>query len=273
MGEDPSIPPPPTAQGTYHPAAMAERRYDLIGVGYATTRREDSRIAARIHAALDHARTVVNVGAGAGSYEPRERRVIAVEPSAVMAAQRPPELPRAILAEAYPLPLADRSVDGAMALLTMHHWDGQQECGVRELRRVARGPVVILTYDPRASAHMWLMADYLREVAELDRRIFPLPEQLAQWLGAETRIETVPVARDTPDWTLGSFWAHPERVLDPQARAGTSGFARMPTEVVARVVEAVRRDLADGTWDERHGHLREFADYDAGLRLLTHNPV
>jgi SAM-dependent methyltransferase len=252
---------------------MRESRYDLIGAGYATTRREDPRIAARIHAALGEARTVVNVGAGAGSYEPRGRRVIAVEPSEVMASQRPPELPRAILAEAYPLPLADGSVDAAMALLSLHHWDAQQEPGVRELRRVARGPVVILTYDPRVSARMWLMAEYLREVAELDRRIFPLPEQLARWLGAGTVIETVPIARDTPDWTLGSFWAHPERVLDAQARAGTSGFARMPAEVVARVVEAVRCDLEDGTWDERHGHLRDLAEYDAGLRLVTHRPA
>lgn len=248
-------------------------RYDQIGAGYATTRREDPRIAARIHAALGDARTVVNVGAGAGSYEPRDRQVIAVEPSEVMAAQRPPELSRAMLAEAYPLPLADGSVDAAMAVLSVHHWDSQQERGVRELRRVARGAVVILTYDPRVSAHMWLMASYLPEVAALDRRIFPLPEQLAQWLGAGTVIETVPIARDTPDWTLGSFWAHPERVLDAQARAGTSGFARMPAEIVARVVEAVRRDLEDGTWDARHGHLRDLAEYDAGLRLVTHSPA
>lgn len=250
---------------------MAESRYDQIGAGYATTRREDPRIAARIHAALGGARTVVNVGAGAGSYEPRDREVIAVEPSEVMAAQRPPELPRAILAEAYPLPLADGSVDAAMALLTVHHWDAQQERGVRELRRVARGPVVILTYDPRVSSRMWLMAEYLCEVAELDRSIFPIPEQLAHWLGTGTSIGTVPIACDTPDWTLGSFWAHPERVLDAQARAGTSGFARMPAEVVARVVEAVGRDLQDGTWDERHGHLRGLAEYDAGLRLVTHS--
>lgn len=136
---------------------------------------------------------------------------------------------------------------------------------------MARGPVVILTYDPRVSARMWLMAEYLREVAELDRRIFPLPEQLVHWLGIGTAIEAVPIARDTPDWTLSSFWAHPERVLDAQARAGTSGFARMPTEVVASVVEAVRRDLEDGTWDERHGHLHGLAQHDAGLRLVTHS--
>jgi SAM-dependent methyltransferase len=251
---------------------MAESRYDRIGAAYATTRREDPRIAVRIHAALGEARTVVNVGAGAGSYEPRDRQVIAVEPSEVMAAQRPPELPRAILAEAYPLPLADGSVDAAMALLSIHHWDAQQKLGVRELRRVAHGSVVILTYDPRVSARMWLMAEYLHEVAKLDLRIFPLPEQLAQWLGTDTAVETVPIARDTPDWTLGSFWAHPERVLDAQARTGTSGFARMPAEVVARVVTAVRRDLEEGRWDERHGHLRDLDEYDAGLRLVTHSP-
>ncbi len=250
---------------------MAESRYDQIGAGYAMTRREDPRIAARIHAALGESQTVVNVGAGAGSYEPRGRQVIAVEPSRVMAAQRPPEPPRAILAEAYPLPLADSSVDAAMALLTVHHWDTQQEHGVRELRRVARGPVVILTYDPRISARMWLM-EYVPEVAALDRRIFPLPEDIARWLGATTVIETVPIASDTPDWTLGSFWAHPERVLDAQARAGTSGFARMPADVVARVVKAVRNDLEDGTWDKRHGQLCDLTEYDAGLRLVTHSP-
>jgi hypothetical protein len=118
----------------------------------------------------------------------------------------------------------------------------------------------------------WVCRDAPRRPAYRRRRIFPLPEQLARWLGADTVIEAVPISRDTPDWTLGSFWAHPERVLDPQARAGTSGFARMSAEVVARVVEDVRRDLENGTWDERHGHLRDLAEYDAGLRLVTHSP-
>jgi SAM-dependent methyltransferase len=250
---------------------MPQPRYDSIGVGYASTRREDPRIAARIHAALGDARTVVNVGAGTGSYEPRDRRVIAVEPSEVMIAQRAAELPGAIRAGAYPLPLPDRCVDGAMAILSVHHWDQDQERGVRELRRVARDPVAILTIDPEVSARMWLMADYLFEVAELDRRIFPSPGLLAQWLGAETEVQVLPVARDTPDWTLLAFWAHPERVLDAGARSGTSGFARMPPSVVGRVVDAVRRDLDDGSWDERHGYLRELEEYDAGLRLVTSN--
>jgi SAM-dependent methyltransferase len=251
---------------------MFDTRYDSIGAQYAATRREDPGIAALIHAALGQARTIVNVGAGAGSYEPRDRHVIAVEPSEVMIAQRDPGLPPAIPTGAYPLPLEDRSVDAAMAILTIHHWDRDQERGVRELRRVARGPVVILTFDPQVSARMWLMADYLPEVAELDRRIFPTPQTLARWLDAEVDVREVPIPRDTPDWTLGSFWAHPERVLDAQARSSTSGFARMPPGVVNRVVEAVRRDLQDGAWDARHGHLRELEEYDAGLRLLVSNP-
>jgi SAM-dependent methyltransferase len=252
--------------------SVLEPRYDSIGVGYSQTRREDPRTAACIRRTLGSARTVVNVGAGAGSYEPRDRHVIAVEPSAVMAAQRPPELAPAILAGANRLPLLDQSVDAAMAILSVHHWDEDQEQGVREMRRVARGRVVILTFDPQVSARMWLMADYLGEVAELDQRIFPAPELLAQWLGTHIEVEEIPIARDTPDWMLGAFWAHPERVLDPRARAGTSGFARMSAPVVERVVSALGRDLQDGTWDARYGHLRELSEYDAGLRLITSHP-
>src|SRR4051794_15648604 len=178
-------------------------RYDRIGGGYALTRREDPRIAAAIVRALGDARSVVNVGAGAGSYEPTDRHVVAIEPSDVMAAQRPPELAPAIRATAGELPLRDGSVDAAMAVLTVHHWDAERERGVRELRRVARGPVVVLTYDAQVSRRVWLAADYWPELAELDSRIFPPPQQIVQWLGGG-RVETVPIPRDTPDWTLGS---------------------------------------------------------------------
>jgi SAM-dependent methyltransferase len=249
--------------------AWGVARYDVIGRGYARTRREDPRRAARIAAALGDARSVVNVGAGAGSYEPRDRPVVAIEPSDVMAAQRPPELAPAIRASAGALPLRDGAVDAAMAVLSLHHWDAEQERGVREMRRVARGPVVIVTYDPRVSGRMWLMADYLPEVAQLDLRIFPSPRRIAAWLGGAVHVEELPIARDTPDWMLGSFWAHPERVLDADARAATSGFARMPPAVVERVVEAVGRDLASGEWDRRHGHLRDLAELDVGLRLIV----
>jgi len=247
-------------------------RYETIGAGYATTRREDPVLRARILAALGDAESVVNVGAGAGSYEPRDRPVVAIEPSDVMAAQRPRGLAPAIRAFANDLPLRTGAVDAAMAILTVHHWDEGLRDGVAELRRVASGPVVILTYDPLVSGAMWLMADYLVEVAELDRRIFPAPARLAEWLGGDVRIEPVPIPRTCTDWMLGSFWAHPERVLDPRARAATSGFARMPAEVVDRVVRDVGRDLADGTWERRHGHLRALAELDVGLRLIVARP-
>jgi SAM-dependent methyltransferase len=248
-------------------------RYDDIGHGYAATRREDPRLRARIDAALGDARTVVNVGAGTGSYEPADRHVIAIEPSDVMAGQRPAHLAPAIRASAGALPLREGAVDAAMAVLTVHHWDDERERGVRELRRVARGPVVILTYDAEVAAGMWLVRDYLPEVAELDRRIFPAPALLADWLGGRVDVQAIPIPRDTPDWMLGSFWAHPERVLDPAARAATSGFARMDPAVVDRVVAAVSRDLEDGTWDRRHGGLRETAELDAGLRLVVGRPA
>jgi SAM-dependent methyltransferase len=255
--------------GTSTGSGAFRARYDRIGAGYAGTRNEDPGLRARIHAALGDARTVVNVGAGPGSYEPHERYVVPIEPSDVMAAQRPAHLAPAIRATAEALPLRDGAVDAAMAILTLHHWDDGRERGVRELRRVARGPVVIVTYDPRVSGRMWLMRDYLPEVAELDHRIFPLPDEVASWLGGDVSIDALPIARDTRDWTLGSFWAHPERVLDEAARNATSGFARMTPAVIDRVVSAVRQDLASGAWDERYGHLRALDEFDAGMRLIV----
>ncbi len=242
-------------------------RYDGIGHGYSRTRREDPRLRSRIHAALGDARTIVNVGAGTGSYEPTDRHVVAIEPSDVMAAQRSRDRAPAIRATAGSLPLRDASIDAAMAILTIHHWDEEQERGVRELRRVARGPVVVVTYDARVSGEMWLLKEYLPEVRELDLRIFPAPERVAEWLGGAS-IETLEIPRDCEDWFLGSFWAHPERVLDDDARAATSGFARMDPATVTRVVDAVGRDLASGAWDARHGSLRALPTYDVGLRLV-----
>ena len=248
---------------------MSVTRYDEIGVGYATTRREDPRLAAAIVRALGPGRSVVNVGAGAGSYEPDDRHVIAIEPSDEMAGQRPAHRVPAIRAFADALPLRTASVDAALAVLTVHHWDEGQREGIGEMRRVARGPVVIVTIDPERSGQMWLMADYLPEVGELDRRIFPNVDELCAWLGPDATATPFAVPADTCDWTLLSFWAHPERVLDPAARAGTSGFARMPDHVVARVVADVERDLADGTWDARHGHLRSLDALDVGLRIVV----
>ena len=247
-------------------------RYDRIGLSYGATRREDPGLQSLLEAALGAAQSIVNVGAGTGSYEPPSRSVIAVEPSRTMIAQRRGRSPHVLQARADALPLRSQSVDGAMVVLSLHHWDEGQERGVRELRRVARGPVAIVTIDAQVSGRMWLMADYLHEVAELDRRIFPPIERIAGWLGGTSDCSVVEVPRATPDWTLLSFWAHPERVLDARARNGTSGFARMPTHVVERVVSELEGDLKSGAWDGRHGPLRSLESLDVGLRLLVNWP-
>ena len=243
-------------------------RYDRIGRGYSRSRRDEPRFAAALAKALGGAKSLVNVGAGAGSYEPKDRYVLAIEPSDVMAGQREGRVP-AIRANAQALPLRDDAVDAAMTILSLHHWDDGREQGVREMRRVARGPVVIMTYDPRVSGEMWLMADYLPEVAELDHRIFPWPEVIASWLGGDVEIIEVPIPRACNDRMLGAFWAHPEWVFDEGTRNATSGFARQPPHVVERVVAALRSDLDAGVWDARHGYLRALDERDVGLRLVV----
>jgi SAM-dependent methyltransferase len=225
-----------------------------------------------IHAALGDGRTVLNVGAGTGSYEPRDRFVIAAEPSRVMLSQRNNVWSSPVQCSAAPLPLGDNSVDAAMAILTVHHWDDQLTEGIEEMRRVTRGPIVVVTYDVFGCEPMWLTRDYLPEATALDQESFPTIELLDDLLGGGCEIVPIPVRRDTPDWTFASFWAHPHRVLDPAARQGTSGFSRQPTEVVERVVQDVERDLMSGEWDRRNGHLGELDELDVGLRLVVADP-
>jgi SAM-dependent methyltransferase len=253
---------------------MATARYDRIGHGYATTRRPDPTLRALIDRELGDARTVADVGAGTGSYEPAGRHVVAIEPSDVMAAQRPSHLAPALRADAAHLPLRDASVDAAMAVLTVHHWGHDAEAGVRELRRVATGPVLIVTFDTEVTRELWMIRDYLPEIAEQDRRDFPTLGQLARWLGpGRLDVVPVPISRETPDWTLASLWAHPERALDPAVTAATSGFARLAPAVRARAIAALERDLASGEWDRRNGTLRSQDALDAGQRLLVHRPA
>jgi SAM-dependent methyltransferase len=244
-------------------------RYDSIGFGYSQCRREDPSLYEKIVSALESSQTVVNVGAGSGSYEPRDRTVLAVEPSEVMARQRRLGTLPAIKATANRLPFHDKSVDACMTILSLHHWHPSQMVGVQEMRRIARERIVIVTIDPRSSAQMWLMADYFQEVADLDYQIFPLPETICEWLGHTTETDIVPISRDTVDWSLISFWAHPERVLNPAARAATSAFAGQSRPVVDRVVSHVERDLKSGLWEQRYGYLRHLKEYDAGLRMIT----
>ncbi len=243
--------------------------YERVGLGYARRRREDARFAARIHAALGDAETVVNVGAGAGSYEPRDRWLLAVEPSATMRAQRPPDAAPAIAASAEALPLDDDSVDAAMACVTIHHWQ-PRAAGLAELRRVSRGPVVVFTFD---LDHLpaW-QRDYLAEPLQLEYQRFGSPEEVAAELGGRTRIESIPTPADCADGFFEAFWNRPEALLDPEVRASQSLWALLAPGVEERIVERLRADLASGAWDEAHGELREMDELDGSLRLIVSEP-
>ena len=241
--------------------------YDEIGRGYAAVRRADPRIQERLHRALGDSRTLVNVGAGTGSYEPPDRWVLPIEPSAVMRAQRPAHLAPAIDGSAERLPLDDNAVDAAMAVLTIQHWQDPLR-GLGELRRVARSRVVVLTYDNDAAADVWLVRDYVPEVLADDRERFPALADIAEVLG-EVAVEVVPVPADCRDGFLHAFWCRPEAYLDPAVRAGQSAWPRLPAGVEERVVQQLARDLESGAWDARHGHLRRRMEYDAGLRLIV----
>jgi SAM-dependent methyltransferase len=242
--------------------------YDASRAAYTATRRTDPRIAAAIERALGEARTVVNVGAGAGSYESPDREVIAIEPSETMRAQRPAGAPEAIDARAERLPLDDRSVDAAMAILTLHHWD-DPIAGLRELRRVARGPVVVLTFDPDAAESLWLVRDYLPELAEIDRARFPTIEETVEALGGSgVTIERVPIPHDCRDGFLGAFWRRPERYLEPAVRPGISTFGELDPDVLARGLDRLRNDVDSGAWRRRYGGLLALEELDIGYRLL-----
>jgi SAM-dependent methyltransferase len=241
--------------------------YDASRAAYAATRRADPRLAAAIEAALGDARTVLNVGAGAGSYESADREVIAVEPSATMRAQRPPGAPEAIAAEAESLPFADASVDAATAVLTVHHWR-DPERGLRELRRVARGPVVVLTFDPDQVGAFWLVRDYLPEVGELDRARFPPIADLVAALGGGA-VERVPIPHDCRDGFLGAFWRRPERYLEPAVRPGISTFGELDPQVLERALTRLRDDLDSGRWRRRYGGLLSREELDLGYRLVV----
>ncbi len=246
--------------------AVSERvpgRYDRLGVGYPKTRREDPRLAARIHAALGNAHSVVNVGAGTGSYEPRGRAVVAVEPSAVMVAQRPPGAAPAVRAAAEALPFGSHRFDAAMALWTIHHWADPGK-GIAELRRVARSAVIV-TASGRLN-ELWLIRDYFSAIAL--RRPEIQPGHIAALLGGNVRVEPFPVPRDCLDGFGEAFWARPEAYLDPGIRAGMSAFGLLDQAELGRGLRQLRADLRSGAWDARNGHLRQLGELDCGLRLI-----
>lgn len=244
--------------------------YEAPGQVYARVRQPDPRIAAQIHAALGEARTVVNVGAGAGSYEPTGREVIPVEPSATMRAQRPAHLAPAIDGTADALPLDDDAADAAMATITIHQWP-DLEAGLREMRRVARGPVVILTFDPDELANFWL-ADYAPSVLTAESGRQPALERVAAALGGTVTAEPVPVPLDCTDGFIHAFYGRPEQLLDPAVRAAQSSWGFGDPAEIAAGLEQLATDLDSGVWDERHGHLRAQPFSEGSLRLVVGLP-
>lgn len=242
---------------------MSGATYDAIGAGYARRRQADPRIAAQIHAALGDACSVVNVGAGAGSYEPNDRLVQAVEPSATMISQRPTGAAPCVRAAAEALPFANGAFDAAMAILTIHHWSDWR-AGVRELRRVARGRILILTFDVEAS-DFWLMRDYFPDLLALDRQIMPPLAALRDELGQDVHANAVPVPFDCKDGFLGAYWRRPEVYLDPVARRSMSSFARIDA---AAGLDRLARDLESGEWRARYGELLTREALDIGYRLV-----
>jgi SAM-dependent methyltransferase len=237
-------------------------RYDTIGLNYVDLRKPDPRFARAIHAALGQAVSVLNVGAGSGNYEPVDRQMTAVEPSLEMIRKRPASAAKAIQASAEALPFGDAAFDASMAVLTVHHW-ADAEAGLREMRRVTRGPVVLLTFDP--AVHPWLV-DYIPELATLDDERMPKMADYERWLGP-VRVAAVPVPHDCSDGFLYAYWRRPEAYLDARLRSGSSSFWAIDNADAG--LERLRHDLVTGEWERRYADLHALDAYDAGYRLVV----
>jgi SAM-dependent methyltransferase len=241
--------------------------YDQIGTAYRRTRQEDPRLASLIARELQDARTVVNVGAGTGSYEPTDRIVVAVEPSRVMLQQRPPEAAPAVQAIAERLPFGNDAFDAAMAVLTVHHWS-DPHAGLRELSRVARKRIVLFTWDP-SSEGFWLMRDYYPQFLEADRDRLPAVDRLLGFF-EDGQVITVPIPHDCADGFLGAYWRRPEAYLNAEIRSGISSFA------ICRDLSPLQRleeDLDTGQWQRRYAGLLEKEELDIGYRLVVGRPT
>jgi hypothetical protein len=247
--------------------SAGDANYGVIGERYAHFRRPDPRIAKLIETALGTAQTVLNVGAGAGSYEPVDRTVTAVEPSQSMRGQRPPHLPIAIDAVAERLPFADASFDASMSTFSVHQWK-DLSTGLREMRRVTRGPVVIMTCEPTELDRFWLQ-DYCPEVIDVEAGRYPPVERIAGELGRRSEILPVPIPLDCSDGFNEAYYGRPEMLLDPQARLACSAWSFVGDEFVQRFEQTLGHDLRSGRWDERHGPLRTQAVFEGSLKLIV----
>jgi SAM-dependent methyltransferase len=241
--------------------------YDQPGLRYGAMRQADPRIEEQIRAALGEARTVLNVGAGSGNYEPADRTVVALEPSASQRAQRPAGAAPCVIGTAEALPFDDKSFDAVMASLTIHQWP-DLERGLAELKRVARRRIVILTFDPGRIASFWFYG-YLPPRANAERKRMPEFSRLAALLGPDTSFEAVPVPFDCTDGFNEAFYGRPERFLDPAVRAAQSLWSFLGPDLEADIVHRLTADLDSGAWDAAHGHLRTQPTFDGSLRLVV----
>ncbi|MEI2731016.1 MAG: class I SAM-dependent methyltransferase [Dermatophilaceae bacterium] len=256
---------PPSGQKPY-----GDVDYEATGSDYGYRRRTDPRIATLVWEALGPAESVVNVGAGAGSYEPADRAVTAVEPSASMRAQRGAHLSPAVAATAEDLPFPDDTFDAAMAIVTVHQWTNWRR-GVAEMCRVARGPVVILTFDPLEMSSWWLN-DYVPELFVAEAARYPTIEQLRDALGGATRVVVVPIPLDCVDGFTEAFYGRPEAFLDPAVRAAQSAWQFADPAALTSGLSRLSHDLADGTWDAAYGHLRTQPEQVGAVRLVLGTP-
>ena len=253
-----------------HDGSAGDADYGLIGAGYARFRQPDPRIAAAIRAKLGGAATVLNVGAGAGSYEPHDLAVTAVEPSATMRAQRPPNLAKAIDARAEALPFEDNSFDAAMALVTVHQWSDLR-AGLKELRRVTRGSVCVMTSDPDALRRFWLRR-YAPEVISVEAGRMPPLARILEGLGGRGEVVDIPIPFDCRDGFNEAYYGRPECLLEPAARLACSSWSFVDAAVTARFEAALRADLASGAWDAEWGALRTTPQFDGSIRLVVSWP-
>lgn len=247
--------------------SAGDANYGSIGVGYAQYRQPDPRIAEHILNALGGARSILNVGAGAGSYEPSDREVTPIEPSATMRAQRPVHLPVAIEGVAENLPFEDRSFDASMATFTVHQWPDLAR-GLAEMRRVTRGPVMILTCDPEALYNSWL-STYASELIAVEARRYPPMSAIANGLSGRASISSVPIPLDCTDGFSEAYYGRPELLFEAGARLANSAWSFVDPSEEIRFVERLAQDLQDGSWDAEYGHLRTQPTFNGSLRLIV----
>lgn len=245
--------------------------YDKLGNKYSGYRQTDPRIAKYIHEALGSAKTILNVGAGAGSYEPSDRYVVAVEPSIVMRSQRNAnnKVP-AINAKGDNLPFDDNSFDAAMAIVTVHHWPDMDK-GLKELRRVAKDQVIVMTFDPNELDNFW-NSKYFPELIEVEKARYPTIDFIKKSLGGKCEVVPVPIPFDCVDGFQEAFYGRPEAFLEKDVRLSQSAWGFLPEGVEEKLVKALESDLKSGEWDKKYGHYRTEPTFTCALRLIISTP-